>query len=92
MYQGSWRREVGSGLVVAGLGVFVFGLVDMSLTGPGIINTATAWLCILLGPLIVLPGIGLHLTRSRRRTDIEVPPPAPGQHEPPHQPFNPPHT
>lgn len=88
-YHGSWRREVGSGLLVAGLGLIAFGLVDMMLTGPGIVSTLVAWLLLLSGPVVMLPGLWLHLTQPRRRADIEVPPPAPGQHQPPYEPSEP---
>lgn len=88
-FHASWREEVGSILVVIGIGLVVFGALDLWLESYGVLNIATAWMCIFVSPLFVMPGVLLHLTRSRRRQDIEVPPPAPGQHQPPHRPTGP---
>ena len=85
-FHASWREEVGSVLVILGVGLMVFGAIDLLLDDDGIVSATTAWMCVLLSPLLVLPGLWLHVTRSRRRTNIEVPPPAPGQHDPPHRP------
>ena len=89
-FHASWRQEAGSILVIIGMGLLVLGMVELWLEGQRLIAVATAWMCIFVSPLLIVPGLLLHLTRPRRRSDIEVPPPAPGQHQPPHRPTGPP--
>ena len=91
-FHASWRQEVGSILVIVGIGMLVVGALDLWLEGHGILTVATAWMLIFISPLVIISGLLVHLTSPRRRSDIEVPPPAPGQHQPPHRPTGPPRS
>ena len=71
----STREEIGWIMTLVGVGVLLFGLVDrIWLADVSVLGVTVGWVFILGGGLATLLGIWLHITRSRKRQDITVPP------------------
>ena len=75
----TWREEIGWIITLIGIGGLIFGIVDLPLGDFGLLSPGKDWLFIFGGGAATLIGLWLHITRSRRRKDIDVPPRDAGQ-------------
>jgi len=71
----SSREEIGLILTLVGIGVLLFGIIDrIWMWDVSFLGGTIAWAFIIGGAAATLLGIWLHITRSRKREDITVPP------------------